>query len=329
MNTYFIIKGFQRHSDFLKFLPKKIKMNRFISKLLPVVTLVTIFSCSKNSPDTPRAVIPERLEIKSTSNSIKVGETATFSVKYFNTLGEEAPVPDGIVWSSSQVNVASISNAGVATAKAGGQTEIVAKRNSVEAKSLLSVVSNENEIATITIEPGIKELTLNDTSTLMAVARNINNQVIPGKTFTWQGSNNAAVQLSASGAVKGLAWGTSDIRASADGKVSSPVMVQVIRLGNFDGSGSKGTCKLKFENNILKLQTSSDFSVATGPPDLRIYLGNNSGNVSGAVEIGTLNIRTGLQTWNIPANVTIGQYKYAIVWCKRLGGLYGVADLGN
>ncbi len=304
-------------------------MKRFILKTLPVLSLIAIFSCSKKSADTPIVMVPERLEINPASNSIKVGETATFSLKYFNTLGEEAPLPSGIVWSSSQVNVATISAAGVATAIGGGQTEIMAKRNSIEAKALLTVVSTDNEIATISIEPVGKELILNETTTLVAVARNINNQVIPGKSFTWQGSNNAVVQLSASGAVKGLAWGTSDIQASAEGKVSSPVMVQVIRRGNFSGAGSKGTGKLKFENNILKLQTSSDFSVAGGPPDLRIYLGNNSGNVSGAVEIGTLNIRTGLQTWNIPASVTIGQYRYAIVWCKQLGGLYGVADLGN
>jgi hypothetical protein len=304
-------------------------MKGLILKILPILASIAILSCSKKSPDTPMVMVPERLEINPASNSIKVGETATYNLKYYNTLGEEAPLPSGIVWSSSQSNVATISTVGVASALGGGQTEIIAKRNSMEAKALLTVVSNDNEIATITIEPGSKELILNDTTTLIAVARNINNQVISGKSFTWQGSNNTAVQLSASGAVKGLAWGTSDIRASAEGKVSSPVMVQVIRRGNFSGAGSRGTGKLKFENNILKLQTSSDFSVAGGPPDLRIYLGNNSGNVSGAIEIGTLNIRTGLQTWNIPSSVTIGQYRYAIIWCKQLGGLYGVADLGN
>lgn len=298
-------------------------------KILPVFLFTGIFSCSKKSPDTPMVMVPERLEINPASNSIKIGETATFSLKYFNTLGEESPLPPGIVWSSSQANVATVSTLGVANALRAGQTEIIAKRNSIEAKALLTVVSTDNEIASITIESGNKELLINDTTTLIAVARNINNQVITGKTFTWQGSNNAAVYLSSSGSVKGLAWGTSDIRASADGKVSSPVMVQVIRRGNFSGAGSKGTSKLKFENNLLQLQTSADFSVAAGPPDLRIYLGNNSGNASGAVEIGTLNIRSGLQTWNIPANVTIGQYRYVIVWCKQLGGLYGVADLGN
>jgi hypothetical protein len=174
-------------------------------KILPVFLFTGIFSCSKKSPDTPMVMVPERLEINPASNSIKIGETATFSLKYFNTLGEESPLPPGIVWSSSQANVATVSTLGVANALRAGQTEIIAKRNSIEAKALLTVVSTDNEIASITIESGNKELLINDTTTLIAVARNINNQVITGKTFTWQGSNNAAVYLSSSGSVKGLA----------------------------------------------------------------------------------------------------------------------------
>jgi hypothetical protein len=91
-------------------------------------------------------------------------------------------------------------------------------------------------------------------------------------------------------------------------------MVQVIRRGTFSGSGSAGIAKLKIVNGILQLQTSAAFSVSTGAPDLRIYLSPNSGNVNGAVELASLNNRKGAQTFNIPAGVTIGQYRYAIVW---------------
>ena len=306
-----------------------IRMNKHRLFLLSISFLLVLASCEKNSPDTPVAMVPEKLEITPVAASIKVGESSTFTAKYFNTSGAEAPVPSGIVWSSSITPVATVNSAGVALAVASGQTEIKAKINNMEAKALLTVVDNDLQIATITIEPGTKELLVNDTATLIAVARNINNQIISGKSFTWTGNNNVAVELAANGFVKGKAWGTSSVQAMADGKVSTPIMVQVIRKGTFSGSGSRGNAKLKFDGSILKLQTSSDFAVTSTPPDLRIYLGPNSGNVNGAVEIGTLNIRTGEQTWNIPTNVTIGEFRYAIVWCKRLGGAYGVSDLGN
>ena len=106
-------------------------------------------------------------------------------------------------------------------------------------------------------------------------------------------------------------------------------MVQVIRTGNFGQAASTGAAKLKIENGVLKLQTTTDFSVAAGPPDLRVYLGDNTNNVNGALEIASLNIRNGMQSWNVAGTVNITQYRYVIVWCKQLGGVYGVADLGN
>ena len=87
--------------------------------------------------------------------------------------------------------------------------------------------------------------------------------------------------------------------------------------------------KLKIENGILKLQTSSDFGVMTSPPDLRIYLGTNNSNINGALEVASLTQRNGAQSWNIAAPTAITQYRYVIVWCKQFGGTYGVADLGN
>ena len=106
-------------------------------------------------------------------------------------------------------------------------------------------------------------------------------------------------------------------------------MVQDIRKVNFTGMGSAGAAKLQIENNILKIETTAEFLVAGGPPDLRIYMGNNNDNIDGSVEIATLNDRDGMQSWNIPSTVQIGQYRYVIVWCKQFGGTYGVSDLGN
>jgi hypothetical protein len=82
----------------------------------------------------------------------------------------------------------------------------------------------------------------------------------------------------------------------ANGIESAPLMVQVIRKGTFSGTGSGGMAKLKIENGNLKLQTTSDFVYSGGAPDLRIYLGNNSGNVNGAVEVASLRNSSGAQS---------------------------------
>ncbi len=293
-----------------------------------IIASVILAACSKTA-DAPLATVPERLEISRAIASVSIGDTSIFTITYFNNLGQQQAVPGNIVWSSGNMLVATVAN-GVATGVGAGQTEIKAKFNGAISTALLTVVSNNTQLATVSITPtSIKEITLNQVATLTATAKNGNGEVIPGLTFSWLSDNTTMVTAGINGVVTGKAYGTANVTAEVNGIKSAPVMVQVIRLGSFAGSGSTGSAKLKIENGTLKIQTSGDFSTSTSPPDLRIYLGNNNGNVNNALEIGTLNLRNGAQSWNLPAGVTISEYRYALVWCKRLGGLYGVADLGN
>jgi hypothetical protein len=303
---------------------------RFILPVLSVVTLL-LAGCSKKSADTPLATVPERLEITPTTKSISAGETTSFSLKFFDVFGKEASsLPAGITWSSANSTIATINQQGVATAVSAGQVEIKAVYKNATAIALLTVVSNNTQVATVTIEPALYEIKLNDMTTLTAVARNNAGQVVAGATFTWQGDNNSLVEINTgSGSVTGKGYGTANVVASSNGIQSIPAMVQVIRIGTFSGFSSTGSAKLKIENGVLKLQTSTDFSVSAGAPDLRIYLGNVTNSITNAVEIATLNQRNGMQTWNVPTGITITQYRYVFVWCKQFGGNYGTADLGQ
>jgi hypothetical protein len=292
--------------------------------------MLTMAACSKKSADTALATVPERLEISPASNSILTGETAQYTLKYYNTTGQQTPLPAGITWSSSNTAIATVNQQGLATGSGAGQTTIRAVYNSASVSALLTVAANNAQLATVMVMPSdIQEVKLNESATLTAVGKTNTGTVIPGLSFTWQSSSTALVEVTGAGLVTGKAYGTADVTATSMGIQSAPVMVQVIRKGNFSGSSSTGAAKLKIENGVLKLQTTPDFSVLSGPPDLRIYLGNNSNNITGAIEIASLNQRSGAQSWNVPAPTTITQFRYVIVWCKQFGGTYGVADLGN
>ncbi len=301
-----------------------------INFLTAIAFGVLLGACTKKTADTPLATVPERLEISPASNSVNVGATAQFTLKYFNNTGQQAAVPGGIIWNTASSSVATINQQGLATGAGAGQTEIKATYNNISAMALLTVVSNNTQLASVMIMPAdIQEVKLNETTTLTAVGKNITGNIITGLSFSWQSNNTSLVEINSTGTVTGKAYGTADIIASSSGIQSTPVMVQVIRRGSFSGSGSAGIAKLKIENGILKLQTSSDFGVMTSPPDLRIYLGNNNSNITGALEVASLTQRNGAQNWNIASPNTIAQYRYVIVWCKQFGGTYGVADLGN
>lgn len=300
-------------------------------KFLTVIAFsIFLTACSKKSADTPPATVPERLEITPASSSVNTGATAQFTLKFFNNTGQQATVPASVTWSSANTSIATINQQGLATGAGSGQTEIKAAYNTITATALLTVVSNNTQLASLMVMPAdIQEVKLNETATLTAVGKNSTGNIINGLSFSWQSNNNSIVEINGTGTVTGKAYGTADITASSSGILSAPVMVQVIRKGNFSGSGSIGMAKLKIENGILKLQTTADFTVMTGPPDLRIYLGNNNSNINGALEVASLSQRSGVQSWNIAAPATIIQYRFVIVWCKQFGGAYGVADLGN
>ncbi len=292
--------------------------------------LVITFSCSKKTPDIPIAMVPERLTLSAVNESVLIGGTTGFIIKYFNGLGVEAPVPGGIVWSVGNPAIATVDQQGIATGVSAGQTEVMVTYKTITAKALLNVVANDTQIAVVEIEPDIIELLLAGSATLTAVVKNINGDIIPGKTIQWETDSVEYADINAtSGQVTAKGYGTAHITATADGIKSSPAIVQIIRRGDFSGMNSSGTAKLKIESGVLKLQTTSAFLVSAGPPDLRIYLGNNDNNIDGAVEIASLPDRSGAQDWNLPASVKMLDYRYVIVWCKQFGGTYGVADLGQ
>jgi hypothetical protein len=288
--------------------------------------LLILASCSKKSADVAPVEIPERLELSPAVKSIVIGDVTSFNAVFYDKLGKVIATPQNISWSSSKVNIATISSTGAITGIGSGQTTIKATYNDIEATALLTVVANNNEVATVTIE-AVKEINLNQSTVLQAVVKNNLGQVLQGLTVSWQSDNVNLVEVTQTGIIKGISYGTANVKATVEGIQSNSTMVQVIRSGTF-GSGGTGTAKLKIENNILKLQTSSNFSVSTSPPDLRVFLTNSSTNITGAVEVASLTQKTGEQTWNLPANVSITQYRYVMVWCKQFGGVYGLADLG-
>ncbi len=72
-------------------------------------------------------LIPERVQITSKADSIKVGESFTFEAQYFDNLGN--PVVSDFVWESSDPGIISIDASGVAQANAAGNATLTVKVN--------------------------------------------------------------------------------------------------------------------------------------------------------------------------------------------------------
>jgi len=292
-----------------------------------MLILVTI-SCTKKSEDVAPILANVRLEVTPASLSTTIGGTAIFTLKYFDQAEKPAQVPASVIWESANTNIATVNQNGVATGISAGQVQIRAKLANIEALALLTVVSNNSQVAIVSITPLVQELILNATATPSAIAKNNEGATLTGKVFTWQSVNTTIAEVNAStGVVTAKGYGTTTISATADGIQSVPTQIQVIRTSKFTDR-SQGSAKLKIENGILKLQTSDDFG-GSNAPDLRMYLSNSSRNISDAIEIATLTQRSGAQSWNLPIGTSITQYRYVLVWCKQFNANYGTADLGQ
>ena len=304
--------------------------------LASAVLLSLISSCKKKTiePVVPPPVVvnvPERIELTPTSSNAVVTGTVQFTAKFFNTLGVEAPLPATAVWSSMNTAIATVSTTGLATGVANGSTTIKITYNAIVASSPITITANPNQLASVTITQGAaQDLLLGQTALLTATGANAAGGAISGLTFSWMSSSTAAATVSAAGMVTATGYGSANISATASGVQSSPTAVSVIRQGNFSLMGATGTAKLRIDNGVLKLTTSSNFSVA-GAPDLRIYLNNNASNITGALQVASLSSTgqtSGARSWNVLMPATITQYRYAVVWCAQFGGVYGVADFG-
>ncbi len=170
-------------------------------------------SASKSITVTPM-MVAERLEISPVTNTITVGTMASFTLKYFNNVGQETTVPAGVVWTSSTAATASVTQAGVATGLAVGTTTIRATLNAVSASATLTV-SAMTVPERLEIAPLNPSITAGNTQQFtVKYFNNMGQEVTVPAGLTWNSSSTANATINASGLASGVAAGSSTIRAT-------------------------------------------------------------------------------------------------------------------
>ncbi len=135
-------------------------------------TCMLAFSSCKKTPDTPAAMVPERLEISPASTSMLIGETKNFSVLFYNDIGQLVPAPAGVVWNSANPSVFSVSSSGLVRGISPGQGKLEVSYKNAVAEALVSVAADNQQLATITLTPhDMLRLTLNQNATVSAAGK--------------------------------------------------------------------------------------------------------------------------------------------------------------
>ena len=301
-----------------------------------LIVLVFALSCVGTDFITESPVgNPARIEIDPTTTAVQQGSAVSFQATYYDTLGNIVP-GTSFQWVSSDTSISSIDANGSAVGNRPGQVMIVASAKGVESEpALLTVVSDPNQVATVSVVPDSGSIRVGETQQYLAAAFDLNNDRLVGKVFSWRSSDPSVATIDNTGLVTAIMPGTVGIIASADSIDSPPAVLKVLgesRLGMFmkkPGTSYtvRGTAILEtLEDGSLELHFGSDFSSSSGP-GLHVYLSTANRVNAGSLDLGDLKMNSGGQSYQIFGGVELETYNWVIIHCLPFNVTFGFAEL--
>ena len=207
--------------------------------ILLFLALIPLTTCGKDSTTSPRAPEPTppppppppapvatRVEISPSSAALTTtGQTVQLSARVFDQ--NNAQMSGAVVtWSSSAVDVASVSGQGLVTAVKNGTATITGRSGNASASITVTVTLSVSSIA---IEPASATLmALGETVQLTAAVLDRNGQPIAGALVTWTSSAAGVATVSTQGLVTAVKNGTATITARS-GSASATSKVTVMQ----------------------------------------------------------------------------------------------------
>ena len=184
---------------------------------------ITVTAGGKVAQSTIKVLLPI-LSIVATPDSFDLPLTST------RTINVSLVGPDGvaltnrlITWSSSSPNIAVVSTTGLVTAVSQGTATIVIRAGSKQANVRVRVVAEPATSVRITPNQANHVLRLTQSKQLTAECLNASQQVLTGRTITWNSSNPLVATVSNSGLVTANATGQATITATCENTTGSNV----------------------------------------------------------------------------------------------------------
>jgi hypothetical protein len=105
-----------------------------------------------------------------------------------------------------------------------------------------------------------------------------------------------------------------------------PSMAMLVKGGSLVGVGHtvSGTASI-YEKSGMKTVLLDPFSSQNGP-DLRVYLSKDE-KATSYITLGKLKSTGGKQSYEVPDNPDVTDYKFVLVWCEEFKVLFGKAEL--
>ena len=184
-----------------------------VARVVPVVCLVAVAACAESAVET----IPvASIDVTPDTATVRAGGSLSMSARVLDSTGATIDV-GGVVWSSSNASVASVSSAGVVTALLPGTARIAVSAGGKSATADITVAARD--VASVVVNPPTLSIRVGVSTPLQALTLDAEGGTLTGRAVTWNSSAPAIATVSASGVVTGVAAGAATITATSAGRV--------------------------------------------------------------------------------------------------------------
>ena len=181
------------------------------------------------------ALVPASVQLSPATANLAVGATQTLTPTVKDAAGVEISPTPTLVWSSSQVTVATVSGTGIVTAVAPGLTTITARSaNGIVGSAAIAVFAVP---ARVLLAPASPNLVVGATQILAPTVSDAGGVIItPTPALTWSTSAAAVATVSQSGLVTAVAPGTATISARTANGIAGTATVTVSTISAIPAS---------------------------------------------------------------------------------------------
>ena len=197
---------------------------RLVLPLVLVASGLAFLSCGGDG-NGPTGAVPT-VQISPDTDSLVIGATATLQATVRDASGSVVQNAQ-VFWNTENPQVATVSDQGVVTAVGLGTVRIAASSQGHSALASITVIPKP--VASVTVSPSSKALTVGLTIHLQATTLDANGTALTGRAVTWSSNNTGVATVDETGLVSALAPGSATITATRQRADSTAVPRQATR----------------------------------------------------------------------------------------------------
>lgn len=197
--------------------PRRPHLLRHVAQLL---CLATLLSCAGSVTDTPVVAV---VALTPSTASVESGRTVVLMARASDAAGA-AVTSRPVRWSSNNPAVATVSGAGVVTAREAGDVRIAASVDGQSAVANITVTARD--VASVQLTPVALSVRVQRSAPLSARALDADGGVLSNRPVSWSSADPAIATVSAQGLVTAVSVGVTTVTAtSANRRATAAVTV--------------------------------------------------------------------------------------------------------